>query len=211
MSIHPLPRTFYERPTLLVAEELIGKHLIHKTTEGEFSGKIVEVEAYKGPEDRASHTFGNRRTDRNEAMFGPAGHAYVYISYGMHQCMNCVTVGEGSPEGILIRALEPRSPLDLIAKRRFGVSWNELTPAQQRNTTNGPGKLTQAFGITREADNKRDLTDHSTLFVVDLGDAPSIVGTTRRIGIDHSGEAVNYPWRFYEHGNPFVLKKHLPK
>ncbi|NGP44780.1 DNA-3-methyladenine glycosylase [Bacillaceae bacterium SIJ1] len=205
--MEPLPRSFYERPTLEVAEELIGKQLVHEAPSGKrLIGRIVEVEAYKGPEDKASHTYNNRRTPRNEAMYGPAGHAYVYISYGLHHCMNCVTRGEGYPEGVLLRSVEPLMGIDEMAKLRFQKSWEELSKAKRIQLTNGPGKLTQALAISRDAHNHLDLTTPPLYISDGRGGA---VRTSKRIGIENSGDAVHYPWRFYEEGNPYVLKKHL--
>lgn len=200
-----LPRTFFEHPTLEVAPSLIGKGLVRKLSSELLVGRIVEVEAYIGPDDRASHTFGGRRTARNEAMFGPAGHAYVYIIYGIHHCLNCVTVGSGHPEGVLIRAVEPLKGLDTMAYHRFQKSYPSLTTKERLQLTNGPGKLGQAFGIRRDDFNGIDLQGNE-LYIADLQDEAPEILTSPRIGIDNSGEAAAYPWRFYERDQPYVSK-----
>jgi DNA-3-methyladenine glycosylase len=195
-----LQKPFYQQDTIVVARELLGKIFVHKTSEGTTAGKIVETEAYRGPEDGAAHSFGGRRTARNEVMFGQKGHAYVYFIYGMYYCIN-VTVGylPGKPEAVLIRAIEPVVGEDLMAKRRgrqIGVI----------DLTNGPGKLCRAMAITK-AQNKADLTA-LPLYIEDasLIAQKDIVEATR-IGIDYSGEWKNKLWRFYVKGNRYVSKK----
>src|SRR6187401_3869867 len=142
LSDRPLPRSFYARPVLSVARDCIGKHLIHATPAGRLVGRIVEAEAYRGPEDRAAHSFGGRRTARTEVMFGPPGHAYVFLVYGLHFHLNLVTTAVGMPHAVLLRAVEPIAGAELMERRR-GM------PAARRELTNGPGKLCQAFGIQR--------------------------------------------------------------
>ncbi|SDI26095.1 DNA-3-methyladenine glycosylase [Natribacillus halophilus] len=201
-----LSRAFFQQPTLKVAEALIGKQLIKQHDGETIVGKIVETEAYIGPEDRAAHTYGGRRTKRNETMFGEAGHAYVYIIYGIHHCINCVTVGPNAPEGVLLRAVEPIAGLESMAQRRFQRSYEMLTTAQRRQLTNGPGKLGQAFGITRDKYNGHDLQSES-LYISDGDDAAISVATSPRVGIDASGEAKHYPWRFFAKDHAYVSKR----
>jgi DNA-3-methyladenine glycosylase len=185
---------FYERPVLEVARDAIGKVLVRRTPEGEVRGRVVEAEAYRGPLDRAAHSWGGRRTARTEVMFGRAGHAYVFFVYGMHYNFNLVTGAVGEPEAVLIRALEPLSGIPLMAARR------KLAP-ERVELTNGPGKLCQACAITR-ADYGVDLCSSSALFLLD---APSVkVARSPRVGVDYAGSWAARPWRFFEAGNRFV-------
>jgi DNA-3-methyladenine glycosylase len=192
----PLPREFYARPVLTVAKDVIGKVLVHRTPEGIVAGRVVEAEAYRGPEDRAAHSFGGRRTERTEAMFGPPGFAYVFFVYGMHWHVNLVTTGEGKPHAVLLRAVEPLQGAALMAKRR---GLRETDP----NLTNGPGKLCQAFGIDR-AHYGLDLTA-GPLFL-SAGAARGKLGRSPRIGVDYAGSWAEKPWRFFELDSPWVSR-----
>ncbi len=192
---------FYEQETVEVAKDLLGKILVHESSLRATAGRIVETEAYRGPEDRAAHSYGGRRTARNEVMFGQKGHAYVYFIYGMYYCLN-VTSGDvaGKPEALLIRALEPVEGEEIMAKRRGAADGKPI------NLANGPGRLCMAMDITR-AQNKADLTT-SPLYIKDAPPVAkeNIVETTR-IGVDYAGEWKNKPWRFYVKGNIFVSSK----
>jgi DNA-3-methyladenine glycosylase len=170
-----LTRDFYARPCLEVARDLIGKHLVHKTRDKVLDGRIVETEAYIGEADQACHArFG--RTKRAEVLFGPPGHAYVFLIYGMYDCFNVVAEPEDSPAAVLIRALEPGRNVE--AK------------------TNGPGKLCRALGITR-ALNRVDLSGE-TLWLEDRDTPAKRISSTARIGIDYAGEWAAKPWRFID-------------
>ena len=199
-ALKPLPRSFYARPVLTVAREVIGKILVHESREGRVTGRIVEAEAYRGPEDRAAHSFGGRRTARTEAMFGPPGYAYVFFVYGMHWHVNLVTGAVDLPHAVLLRAVEPLEGLELMAKRRG------LAPGS-RDLTNGPGKLCEAFGIDR-AHYAADLCD-GPLFLTP-GTRPR-VARSPRIGIDYAGVWAERPWRFFERDSPWVSRAPRPR
>jgi DNA-3-methyladenine glycosylase len=189
-----LPRDFYARPVLTVARECIGKILVHSAREGETAGRIVEAEAYRGPLDLAAHSS-RGLTKRTAAMFGPAGHAYIYLLYGISWALNLVVAREQEPHAVLIRALEPVRGLALMARRR------SLAP-DSRNLTNGPGKLTMALGITGALYGE-DLCG-PRLFLEE-GDTREIqVGRSVRINVDYAGDWALKRWRFYERGNRFV-------
>jgi DNA-3-methyladenine glycosylase len=202
LSDRPLPRSFYARPVLSVARDCIGKHLIHDTAAGRLVGRIVEAEAYRGPEDRAAHSFGGRRTARTEVMFGPPGYAYVFLVYGLHWHFNLVTTAPGAPHAVLIRALEPLEGLELMAERR-------ALPARERALTNGPGKLCHAFAIDRSAYGA-DLTRGPLFLSEGRSEGPrQRVLRAPRIGIDYAGEWATRPWRFYDPASPYVSR--LPR
>jgi DNA-3-methyladenine glycosylase len=192
-----LPRSFYVMPTLTVARRLLGKVLVHETPDGVTAGRIVETEAYRGPADRAAHSRGGHRSARNDVMYGPPGHAYVYFIYGMHHCVNVVTQPAGVPEAVLIRALEPIAGIDLMRKRR------ELLVSPSWRLCRGPGSLCQALGIDR-ARNGADLV-RGALRVLDRPDVPrGQVARSTRIGVAYAGEDAARPWRFFLSGNAAV-------
>lgn len=190
---------------LAVARDVIGKVLVHRTRQGVVAGRIVEAEAYRGPEDRAAHSFGGRRTARTEAMFGPPGFAYVFFVYGMHWHLNLVTTGEGAPHAVLLRAVEPLVGTQLMAKRR-GL------PETDVNLCNGPGKLCQAFQIERRHYGV-DLT-RGALFLSASSAPRGKLGRSPRIGVDYAEAWAEKPWRFFELGNRWVSRarpsKHAP-
>lgn len=188
-----LPQEIYELPTIELAKRLLGCLLVKETREGTTSGYIVETEAYLGPEDRAAHSFNNRRTKRTEIMFAEAGRVYTYVMH-THCLVNVVSGPPGKPEAVLIRAVEPAEGKELMLKRR---------PKQGRELTNGPGKLTKAMGI-----NMEDYGGHFTkspLFIAE-GYSPVSISTGARIGIGNSGEARDYPYRFWISGNEYVSR-----
>ena len=190
-----LSRSFYESPTVEVAWQLLGKYLVRKHPEGTTVGRIIETEAYVGPEDKACHAS-RGRTARTEVMFGPAGYAYVYFVYGFHHMLNFVTESAGFPAAVLIRAVEPVDGITLMKKRR--------NSEETRNLASGPGKLCEAFGIDR-ALNGIDLCG-PLLYVHDAGErVPSFVAKPR-VGVHYAGKWKHKPWRFVVPGNEFVSK-----
>lgn len=193
-----LPREFYNRDPRRVCRELLGKVLVRTGRRQYLTARIVEVEAYLGKNDGASHSFIGR-TARNAVLFGPPGHAYVYFIYGTHYCLNVSCLPDGVAGGILFRAAEPLEGIDAMAKAR-GLVVNGARDL--RNLTSGPGRLAEAFAITRERDNEKDLTSAgSGLFIADDGYRVKRVLTTPRIGITKAAEQ---PWRYVIAGNPFV-------
>jgi DNA-3-methyladenine glycosylase len=179
-----IDRIFYDRDAETVAREILGMYLVHRVDGKRRIGRIVETEAYLGPHDLAAHSA-RGRTKRTEVMFGPPGHAYVYLIYGMYHCMNVVTEAEGQASAVLLRALEPVE--NLLGK------------------TNGPGLLTRAMGIDRTR-NGLDLTA-DTLYVTDPGSPdPFEVVAGPRIGVGYAGEWANKPLRFYIQDNPYVSR-----
>ena len=191
----PLAREFYARPVLSVAKACIGKLLVHDTPQGLAVGRIVETEAYRGPEDRAAHSFGGRRTARTEVMFGPPGYAYVFFVYGMHYQFNIVTTKEGAPHAVLVRALEPVFGLEAMAERRH-------LPSTSRDLTNGPGKLCQALAIGKP-DYGADLCG-TRLFLAE--GPPTRSESSPRIGIDYAGDWAQKPWRFFDPKSRYVSR-----
>ncbi|MES2353002.1 MAG: DNA-3-methyladenine glycosylase [Pseudomonadota bacterium] len=179
-----LPREFYDRNTILVAKELLGKYLVHLTGDMERVGKIVEVEAYLGPHDLAAHSS-KGMTARTKVMFGPPGHAYVYLIYGMHHCMNVVTEQEGHASAVLLRAIEPVKNTD--------------------GRTTGPGLLCKAMHIDKQLNGCDLISDNFYIAAVPEQKTPVIVSRPR-IGVDYAGHWAKRLLRFYIKGSEFISK-----
>ena len=194
MTPDPITKSFFERPTLIVTADLIGKVLVHRTRAGVAAGMIVEAEAYIGEDDPACHAAPGR-TKRNAPLYGPPGIAYVYFNYGMHHLVNAVTEAEGSPAAVLIRALEPIDGVALMTKRRNGGA----RPLRHADLCRGPGNLTKALGITL-GENRLDLTS-SQLRIEDRRLRVGPVQWGPRIGITRGAER---PWRCWLSGHPSV-------
>jgi DNA-3-methyladenine glycosylase len=187
-----LPRSFYLNSPEVVARELLGKLVTHQMKAERLTGRILEVEAYLGESDPASHTF-TGKTKRNEILFGPPGFSYVYFVYGMHYCLNISCQPDGVPGGVLIRALEPVEGIKTMARFR-GLS-DDVRP---KLLTSGPGRLCQAMGLTRAKHNGLDVTaDDSRLQVLTDGFHPSSIISTPRVGIS---KAMDKPLRFFTGG-----------
>ncbi len=188
-----LPRSFFARPSTVVAPELLGRVLVRTLADGtRLAGRLVEVEAYQQG-DPASHSFRGRPTPRTEVMFGPPGRLYVYFTYGQHFCSNVVTGPKGVGSAVLLRAAEPLEGLEVMAKNR-GLE-------EIRLLCSGPARLTQAFGIAR-AENGTDLVrDPSLILLSGAILAPEAIAVSTRVGVNVGGER---PWRFFERGSAFV-------
>lgn len=194
----PLPAQFYDRDPRRVGRDLLGKILVRRQGRKLLSARIVEVEAYLGREDPAAHSASGR-TLRNSVLFGPPGHAYIYFIYGNHFCLNVSCLPDGEAGGILFRALEPLTGNHEMASSR-GITING--PRDLRNLTSGPGRLAEAFGITRARDNDKDLTSpQSDLYIAEDGSPRPPTRATIRIGIS---KAADLPLRYVIPGNRFV-------
>jgi DNA-3-methyladenine glycosylase len=191
----PINKSFFEAPALELARNLLGQYIVHEQPEGTIVVRIVETEAYQGPKDQAAHSFDNRRTKRTEVMFGTAGLVYTYQMH-THTLMNVVGGPVGTPHAILIRAAEPVAGFEQMQANRG-------PHLKMKDWTNGPGKLAKALGVTMQYYGHH-WTD-GPLFIAE-GAAPAEIMAGPRVGIGNSGEAVHYPWRFYEKDNPYVSK-----
>jgi DNA-3-methyladenine glycosylase len=201
-----LPRRFYSRPTLEVAPDLLGMVLVHATPRGVTSGIIIEVEAYVGESDPACHAAPGP-TKRNAPMYGPPGHAYVYLNYGVHNLVNVVTEPKGSPAAVLIRALEPLEGIDLMRRRRMrSRTVRQATPKRipDHRLCQGPGNVTHAMGI-RLHDTGVDLLGDK-LYVDDRGHRIEKISWSPRIGISVGTE---HPWRCYAAGHAGVSGRRM--
>ncbi|MCL2367768.1 MAG: DNA-3-methyladenine glycosylase [Oscillospiraceae bacterium] len=189
-----LTRAFFAQDTVTVARELLGTRLVRREADGTITaGVIVETEAYCGYADPACHSY-KGSTERTRAMFGPKGHAYIYLIYGMYNCFNITSGPPGEPEAVLIRALEPVEGIDLMEVRR-GQS-------KPRALCSGPGKLCMAMDIDRSLYGT-DLVMGDTLYL-ETGEVPTEIVASRRINIEYAGEARDYLWRFTVAGSGFV-------
>ena len=203
----PLPRGFYARPTLEVTPDLLGKVLVHRAPSGITAGMITEVEAYVGEADPACHAAPGP-TKRNAPMYGPPGHAYVYLNYGVHYLVNVVTEPVGSPAAVLIRALEPLEGLPLMRRRRVRARTARHTNSRRHIPDHalcqGPGNVTHAMGITL-AHTGEDLLGQ-TLFIEDRDYRVARVAWSQRIGISVGTE---HPWRCYAEGHESVSGRNV--
>lgn len=203
-SLQRLLRAFYDRPVLQVARDLLGRRLVRLIDGERVSGRLVEVEAYHGPQDPASHGY-RGKTARTAVMFGPPGYAYVYFIYGVHFCMNVVCEAEGDCAAVLLRGLEPEEGLESMRHNR------QIAPGRRgpgRELTNGPAKLAQALQITRSFQGV-DLVSSPDLFLENgVPVLDDLVLTGPRVGIEgvRDEEARLRPWRFYVRGNPYVSR-----
>lgn len=185
-----LPQAFFEKDAPDLAKDLLGCKLVHESPEGLTAGLIVETEAYS-QEDAASHTY-NGETERTRAMFGPAGHAYIYFTYGMHYCFNVVSGSVGHGQGVLIRALQPVAGLELMRSRRH--------KDHAKDFCNGPAKLVQALGITK-ADYGKPLFEGN--LCIESRESEPLISSGPRIGIT---KAIDAPWRFWITDNEFISR-----
>jgi DNA-3-methyladenine glycosylase len=217
MKLIKLPRSFYLRPTIMVAKELLGMFLVRRVRNQLLAGRIVEVEAYLGERDPASHAY-RGMTRRNEVMFRRGGHLYVYFTYGMHFCSNVVTEAEGIARAVLLRALEPVEGIEVMVRNRRLDKLDVLsrtTNAVGRginptfaertllNLCSGPAKLCQAFGIGRKQ-NGTDLCGNQTWLANDPYTSRKVtIAASRRVGVNNGAR---HKWRFYIKGNPYVSK-----
>lgn len=190
-----LDREFYARDTLTVAQELLGNFVVRVWNGEKLICRITETEAYVGRCDKACHAYGYKRTTRTETLFAQPGTAYIYLIYGMYNCLNFVTEAKGEPAAVLIRSLEVVSGEETIKQLRYPKITGELTAYQRKNFLNGPGKLCKGLSLDRSL-NGTDLTG-DTLYVIRSGEVPKQIYTGPRIGIDYAEEAVHFPWRFW--------------
>lgn len=196
-----VPLSFYNRKDVVkIARELLGKIIVTNFNGKITSGKIVETEAYVGIIDKASHSFGGRRTSRNEHMYSAAGTAYVYICYGMHHMMNIVTNEKEIPDAILIRAIEPLEGIEIMLQR---TGKNKL----DKTLTRGPGNVGKALGIFKHHSGLFLLDDE--IFLMDNGEKipDENIGISKRIGVESAGTDALLPYRFYVKGNQYVSGK----
>ena len=194
-----LTEEFYRQDALTVARELVGKKLVRKIGDKKIVSKIVETEAYMGPEDKASHAYNNKRTKRTETMFAKGGITYIYLIYGMYHCFNVVTASKGKPEAVLIRAVEPLNGFEIMRENR------QIKSKRREDLTNGPGKLCQALKIDRSLDGIKFTKDKDNeLYIEDILEKDFEIERGKRINIDYAEEYKDKLWRFYLKGNSYL-------
>lgn len=201
-----LDKSYFKEDALDLAKDLLGKILVREVDGKIIKCKIVETESYIGKIDKASHAYKGRRTKRTEPLFHEGGIAYVYLIYGMYNCMNIISGAKDEGEGVLIRALEPLNEFNYLSNIRFNKDYESLTKAQKLSLTNGPGKLCKALSIDREFNYKK-LYEKGDMYITNGDDEDFEIVETTRIGIDYAEEAKDFPWRFYIKGNKYISKK----
>lgn len=201
-----LDKNYFKKGALDLAKDLLGKILVREVDGKIIKCKIVETESYIGKIDKASHAYNERRTKRTEPLFHEGGIAYVYLIYGMYNCMNVISGAKDEGEGVLIRALEPLNEFNYLSNIRFNKDYESLTKAQKLSLTNGPGKLCKALSIDREFNYKK-LYEKGDMYITNGDEEDFEIVETTRIGIDYAEEAKDFPWRFYIKGNKYISKK----
>lgn len=207
-----LPREFFTRDGITVAKELLGKILVHETELGMIRGIITEVESYMGEEDKGSHTYGGKRTERTEPMYHAGGTSYVYLIYGMYSCMNIACMTEGIPQAVLLRSVVPADaeseermrelrlrPMNLRQQKKGKALYSQenLPVSIVKHLADGPGKMCIAMDISR-ADNDVDMIKSDSFYVTEgIEVTAEQIKAGKRIGIDYAQEAADYLWRFY--------------
>lgn len=193
MLLERLNKEFFERDTKLVATDLLGKYLMRETSKGRMVGKVIEVEAYLGPKDKASHSYDNKKTDRTRVMYMKPGTLYIYLIYGLYYCLNVITEPEGIPCAVLIRQLFPINGIELMNENR-----NVKIGKNFRNLTDGPGKMCMALDITKTQFNGIDSCSQDSKLFFTKGEIinKDSITVSKRIGIDYAGEDKNRLLRF---------------
>ncbi|HEX2251741.1 MAG TPA: DNA-3-methyladenine glycosylase [Thermoanaerobaculia bacterium] len=203
--LEPLPPAFYRRPAEVVARDLLGRLLVHEVGGERLVLRLVETEAYLGAPDAASHAAGGRRTARNESLYLPGGHAYVYLIYGLHFCLNAVTGEADVGSAVLLRAGEPLAGEASMRAHRGFPDERRVRPG---DVAGGPGKICHALGIDRTLDGV-PLAGGSLWIGAGEALAPEAIAAGPRVGVDYAGEAAAWPLRFAEAGNPHVSRPRL--
>ena len=193
--MEPLPRSFYHRDTLEVAQDLLGCILVREYEGRLLTGRITETEAYIGRCDKACHAYNYKRTKRTQTLFLRPGTAYLYLIYGMYTCLNFVTEPEGEPAAVLIRGIEPLEGVETMSRLRFGRDLSDLTAYQRKHFCNGPGKVCKVLDLDRSLDGHDLLTP--PLYVLPRQGEVGGIHSGPRIGVDYAQEAKDFPWRFW--------------
>lgn len=203
-----LNKDFFNRDTLIVAKELLGKILVRKIDGVVLKGKIVETEAYIGAIDKASHAYGGKRTNRTETLYAEPGTVYVFSIYGMYYCLNLISEEKDVAAGVLIRGIEPLEGIEKMSQLRYKKNYEELSSYEKKNFSNGPSKLCMALGIDKR-DNCINTISSEELYVEEdfLNKEAFSIVESKRIGIDYAEEAKDFLWRFYIKDNKFISKK----
>lgn len=203
-----LNKDFFNRDTLIVAKELLGKILVRKIDGVILKGKIVETEAYIGAIDKASHAYGGKRTNRTETLYAEPGTVYVFSIYGMYYCLNLISEEKDVAAGVLIRGIEPLEGIEKMSQLRYKKNYEELSNYEKKNFSNGPSKLCMALGIDKR-DNCINSISSEELYVEEDSSGKEVfsIVESKRIGIDYAEEAKDFLWRFYIKDNKFISKK----